>query len=336
MDSGVQGFDIIGDIHGCAYLLEQLLDELGYRVDPWSGVFKHSSRKAIFVGDLIDRGPSQRQVLEIVKGMVDEDAAQIVMGNHEFNALAYGMQDPKSGEYLRRHSAKNRLQHEAFLTQLTEAERDHYLAWFRTFPLWLDLGKLRVVHACWHEPSIRLIEKRLGGNRFKSLAELTKAATRSDSQRSLYRSVEVVLKGPELRLDRYKAMPFKDKDGHERSEARIRWWKAGATTLCELAEIPSGSLTAHGQSYGELPEVTVSQRDRSFAYNGSVPVFYGHYWRRNEPLEHEDWTKFTACVDFSAVKGGTMVAYRWNGESKIDRRNYHPHGHAVVGRHPSV
>ena len=67
----IEGYDIIGDVHGCAYLLEDLLDALGYRIDPWSGVYRHRSRHAIFVGDLIDRGPSQLRVLQIVKGMVD-------------------------------------------------------------------------------------------------------------------------------------------------------------------------------------------------------------------------------------------------------------------------
>jgi hypothetical protein len=70
------GFDIIGDVHGCAFKLEALLKDLGYRLDPWSGVFRHDSRQAIFVGDLIDRGPSQLRVLEVVKGMVDSGSAQ--------------------------------------------------------------------------------------------------------------------------------------------------------------------------------------------------------------------------------------------------------------------
>ena len=61
---------------------------------------------------------------------------------------------------------------------------------------------------------------------------------------------------------------------------------------------------------------------RSYVYDGTVPVFYGHYWRHGEPEHLHDWTDYTACVDFSAVKGGALTAYRWSGESRIDPRHY--------------
>ena len=51
------GFDIIGDVHGCADELERLLDQLGYRIDPVTGAYRHGTRHALFVGDLVDRGP---------------------------------------------------------------------------------------------------------------------------------------------------------------------------------------------------------------------------------------------------------------------------------------
>ena len=55
----------------------------------WTGAYWHPARQAIFVGDLIDRGDDQLRVLEIVNGMVEGGSAQIVMGNHEFNAIGY-------------------------------------------------------------------------------------------------------------------------------------------------------------------------------------------------------------------------------------------------------
>ncbi|WP_293017708.1 metallophosphoesterase, partial [Mycolicibacterium sp.] len=104
------GYDIIGDIHGCADPLESLLDAMGYRYT--DGAFRHPSRQAVFVGDLVDRGPQQLRVLETVKAMVDAGSAQITMGNHEFNAICYCI--PRAdGDYLRRHSDKNAHQHRA-------------------------------------------------------------------------------------------------------------------------------------------------------------------------------------------------------------------------------
>jgi hypothetical protein len=79
--------DFIGDIHGHADKLRALLKRLGYEQS--GGVYGSPDRRAIFVGDLIDRGPAIGEVMEIVAGMVRASVAQIVMGNHEFNALCY-------------------------------------------------------------------------------------------------------------------------------------------------------------------------------------------------------------------------------------------------------
>jgi hypothetical protein len=329
-----QGYDIIGDVHGCADELEELLGNLGYSFV--SGVYWHADRTVIFVGDLIDRGPSQLRVLEVVKAMVDAGSAQIVMGNHEFNALAYAAEDPQCpGTFLRRHDPKNAGQHGAFLGQLNVEQKSSYLAWFRTFPLWLDLGELRIVHACWHQPSIDLIEQQLGGNRFSSIDLFATAARATDVPSSLFAAIEIILKGPELDLGKYGAKKFKDKDGNIRQQARVKWWRSGATTLQQLAEVPLNSTDDAGQPYGVLPDVLVDDIDRSYSYEGPTPVFYGHYWRTGEPVQHEDWTRSTACVDFSAVNGGTMVAYRWNSESTIDWRHYYPHGRSLIENAPT-
>jgi hypothetical protein len=103
----MSGFDIIGDVHGCADMLKGLLHRLQY--EQRDGVFQHPRRKAIFVGDLIDRGSQQIETLEIVRSMVEFESAQIVMGNHEFNAISYATPNPEiPGEFMRQHSDKNR------------------------------------------------------------------------------------------------------------------------------------------------------------------------------------------------------------------------------------
>ncbi len=62
-------YDFIGDIHGHADKLEALLEKMGYSKK--DGVYQHSTRKAFFVGDYIDRGPKIREPLEIVRGMIE-------------------------------------------------------------------------------------------------------------------------------------------------------------------------------------------------------------------------------------------------------------------------
>ncbi|MCE5288438.1 MAG: metallophosphoesterase [Nocardiaceae bacterium] len=310
----LNGYDIIGDVHGCASALEDLLTKLDYVED---GAYAHPTRKAIFVGDLIDRGPEHVRALEIVKGMVDAGTALIAMGNHEFNAIAYATADPDSpGEYLRRHTAANGRQHHAFLTQLTPDQREYYIDWFMTIPLWLDLGDLRVVHACWDSASLSYLEQELGGSRFTSTDQIVRSS-RSDDP--LFTRVETVLKGPEISLASHRQASYVDKDGHVRSRARLRWWHEGPATLRGLAEMGGNFRTEDGQPYPALPDTAVPT---SGSYTDQVPVFYGHYWRQGSPEYGHDYTTYTACVDFSAVRGGRMTAYRWSGEEKIAARNY--------------
>jgi len=89
-------FDIIGDIHGCCGELELLLETLGYKVladtpvDPvWgSKVYGHpEGRKAIFLGDIVDRGPRVLDALRIVRNMVKAGAAHCVPGNHDMKLM---------------------------------------------------------------------------------------------------------------------------------------------------------------------------------------------------------------------------------------------------------
>lgn len=135
-------FDIIGDVHGCAEELQSLLNLLSYAPDE-AQVWRHPlGRRAVFVGDLVDRGPRVVDVLRLVMDMTTAGCALCVMGNHEFKLLRYlrgrkvntsnglshtlAQMGQESGDF--RHELK------AFLSQLVV----HYI---------LDEGKLVVAHA---------------------------------------------------------------------------------------------------------------------------------------------------------------------------------------------
>ncbi|MFJ7291455.1 polynucleotide kinase-phosphatase [Streptomyces collinus] len=130
-------FDIIGDIHGCAAELESLLGKLGY-VD---GVHPEG-RTAVFVGDLVDRGPDSPGVLRRVMAMVKSGNALCVPGNHE----------NKYGRYLR----GRKVQHTHGLAETIEqmtGESEEFVAEVREFldglvsHYVLDGGRLVVCHA---------------------------------------------------------------------------------------------------------------------------------------------------------------------------------------------
>jgi protein phosphatase len=138
-------FDIIGDVHGCFDELVGLLEELDYTIAAQDGSYHvqpPDDRKAVFVGDLVDRGPKTPDVLRLVMGMVEADKAICVPGNHDVKLqralrgrrvkIAHGLAE--SLEQLEAESPEFRDQVAEFIFKRTS----HYI---------LDGGKLVVAHA---------------------------------------------------------------------------------------------------------------------------------------------------------------------------------------------
>ncbi|MFP8961073.1 polynucleotide kinase-phosphatase [Streptomyces nanhaiensis] len=95
-------FDIVGDVHGCRAELEALLGRLGYAIERDAAgravdASHPEGRTAVFVGDLVDRGPDSPGVLRLVMGMVAAGHALCVPGNHE----------NKLGRYLRGRNVRH-------------------------------------------------------------------------------------------------------------------------------------------------------------------------------------------------------------------------------------
>lgn len=301
------GYDLIGDIHGHLAPLEALLTRLGYvrGDDGW----RHRDRQVIFLGDFVDRGPDQRAVVNLAREMVAAGSALAVMGNHELNALAFHTEDPKQpGTWLRRRTNKNIRHHLAFLQDYLsdkqrEAELDDVLRWFMELPLFLDLGDLRVVHACWDPEAIATLRPRLAQGNQLTPDLLVDAC---DHDRPEFRAIEILLKGKEVKLPEDHS--FRDKDGVARQRIRIRWWEPGPHTYRSLFMGPE-SAEAH------IPDRPVST-DYQLEYGpDEPPVFLGHYWLDGEPAPLTD---NVACLDYSVARaGGQLVAYRWDGEQTL-------------------
>ncbi len=306
-------YDIIGDIHGHAEELVFLLEQLGYDRHR-GGVYSHPTRKAIFVGDLIDRGPKIREALQIVRGMVDGGHAKCLMGNHEFNALAYHTRHPRDpNRFLRKHDAregKNVRQHFQTLLQVPPHELYEYLNWFRTLPLWLDLGEIRAVHACWDAQAMARIQKEWnldGGITTEFLTEATNPET------ALFDAVEDVLKGKELDLP--EGVFFHDKDGHRRRKLRVKWYESPENQTFHTYAFQSG------ESFPNDP-LPLGIKQKIIPYSpDEPPVFFGHYWLHAETPN--SLGPNVVCLDFSVAKCGMLCAYRWNGEQKVSEENFH-------------
>jgi hypothetical protein len=303
-------YDIIGDTHGHANELQHLLEKLGYTRS--RGYYTHPTRQVIFVGDFIDRGPKIRELLGMVRPMVENGAALAVMGNHEFNALAYHTEDKTSpGEYLRRHSAKNVKQHAKTVEQLSASELKSNLNWFRTLPIWLDLAGLRVVHACWDQRHIDMIQAGLELHGGMTDSFLHAALNESDVD-GWFPSVDAILKGKEAKLP--EGHSFFDKDGHERTSARTRWYLSP-----ENQNYRTYLLESHGIRCEEPLHAAVVEAAEPYPV-AAKPVFVGHYWlSEKQPalLAHN-----VACLDYSVAKGGFLCAYRWDGEQCLSNDKF--------------
>jgi polynucleotide kinase-phosphatase len=135
-------FDIIGDVHGCAGELRELLELLGWATDD-RGVYRHpQGRMAVFLGDLVDRGPDTPGALRIAMDMVEAGTALCVPGNHEAKLsrwlhgkrakLSHGLK--QSVEQLEREPEAFRARVRDFI----DSRVSHYR---------LDGGRLVVAHA---------------------------------------------------------------------------------------------------------------------------------------------------------------------------------------------
>jgi len=142
-------FDIIGDVHGCASELEELLAALGYAV-AWGETLGERSvvvtpptgRKAVFLGDLVDRGPNSPDCLRIAMSMVTAGSGYCIQGNHERKfgrwldgrkvTIAHGLQ-----QTIDQYEATDR-GFKAAVRPFVDDLRSH---------LWLDGGRLAVAHA---------------------------------------------------------------------------------------------------------------------------------------------------------------------------------------------
>lgn len=304
-------FDIIGDIHGHAAALERLLIKLGYHLgaDGW----QQTGRKVIFLGDFIDRGPEQMKTIQIVQKMVENDHALAVMGNHEFNAIAWATTDSNHpSEFLRAHTQKNLSQHQVFLNDIGAGSRAHHktIDWFKELPLFLDLNDIRIVHACWHQEHLQTLTPYLD-NKAVAYNASWRALCRDGTE--AFEAVETILKGMEIPLPL--GVEFTDKDGHIRKRTRTHWWLTDDDlTYRDLAMV-------HSDIIKQIPHDPVPPHLQP-GYDGLKPLFIGHYWMSGKP---HLISKHIACLDWSIAASDNpkakLCAYRWNGESELSAEN---------------
>jgi hypothetical protein len=306
-----QGYDLIGDVHGCANTLIKLLTQMGYsRVN---GVYQHRHRKAIFVGDLVDRGPNIRLTCHIVRDMVEAGHAELLMGNHEYNVVTYcteapaGMRQP----YLRPHTQRNTRIVEQTLEQFANYphEFNEFLDWFVELPLFMECDHFRVVHACWDQTMIDEFIARYGGNQIQK--DMLVESIDTDS--FLFKFLDRTLRGTQLKLPDGRSMTAKD--GFMRQFFRTNFWTENPQRYDDVIFQPDPlpvDLQHHPLSDQEKKKLLHYRAEEK-------PLFFGHYWMAGIPAPV---TPNIACLDYSAVKYGRLVAYRMDMEAHLQRNKF--------------
>jgi len=138
-------FDLIGDVHGCARELDLLLVRMGWEAHR-DGAWTHpEGRTAVFLGDVVDRGPDICRAMKRVTAMNAAGTALFVPGNHDERFVGFLM----GGEPPADYGLEDTLDQ---LERLGEAERsdliEAFLRMYMEAPpyLWLDGGRLAAVH----------------------------------------------------------------------------------------------------------------------------------------------------------------------------------------------
>lgn len=302
-------YDIIGDVHGCAQALEQLLALMGYR--KLGGVWQHPQRMAVFLGDIIDRGPQIRQSLELVYLMVEQGHAHCLMGNHEYYALAW--HTPTASGFVRDHNDRHASLWQATAEQFASHAADwrSYLDWFASLPLFLENQRCRMVHACWDDELISAVREQFAGSRVD--LDFVRASAVRDSFE--HRVFNRLLRGINLRLP--DGQSIQGQDGLTRGFFRAKFWEEEQPpqTWSELAFQPDPLPAATANQ--PLPAGYYQQLIRHGRDNPML--FVGHYWRDGQP---GPILPNLACLDYSAVNGGRLVAYRLGDEQRINPDNF--------------
>lgn len=291
--------DVVGDVHGEIDALRELLHaRLGYRPD---GTHP-AGRRAVFVGDLVDRGEDSLAVAWLVRGWLAAGRAACVLGNHELNLLLGKRRSGNEWFYGDEQALTGAGSLIAQRVLGTEAERAELLEFLDGLPLALERDDLRVVHACWERESVGALRAGRGSarERFHAAREHVESALlargvhpdmiEADVERQNANPVAVCTSG----LERPATAAFRA-GGRMRRVERLAWWQE---------------------------------------YEDSAAVVFGHYWRslaaadwpvsrgpdlfRDTPPEAALGPRRNAfCVDFG-------VGYRNSGRARGDpqgRRN---------------
>jgi len=278
---------IIGDIHGEADLLRQLLA----RIDPDDDL--------IFVGDLIDRGHDNRGVVKTVRTLVESGRAICLMGNHELSAVLYHTRG-QDGAWLREHTDVTQQKHAAFLRDYPVGDPDtqDVIDWFKGLPVFIERPNLRVIHAQWDAASIDRLRK--SGGEQGSLP--TDWIDRWQNDPGFQSALETLTSGQQFPLPH--GQTYVDKSGHKKRDVRLSWWNA------RDAKRLSGQIAGPTERQQRFDMYPAKHVPHAFYPANAPTIVFGHYsLDDDQPVRAPN----VICVDHTRREGGPLTAWRTDG-----------------------
>ncbi len=284
----MSGWDIIGDIHGDAVTLQKLLQHLGYS----NGVHPEG-RQLLSLGDVINRGHGQREVITLVKEWMPER----IKGNHELSLERYLYRTANG--YLRPHTPANAKYHAKFFEEIplgSDALKD-VLDLIKTMRLYFRGPGFNAVHACWSEEIFKACAPYLDEK--GQITEEAYPFLDEEVYPDSFALFDTITAGPIYKLP--PSAHYQSPTGNVKSSTHIFWWETDEPRekqVNEGSQFAAALTDAHWREIGGI-------KARFARAARETPLFIGHYFLPGEPRL---LTPTLACLDF---RGG-ITAYRWN------------------------
>lgn len=307
----MDGYDIFGDIHGYADQLIAALKHLGY--EKRGGIYQHPARKAIFLGDIINKGPQIKEAYKIVRAMVESQQGQAVIGNHEYSLLnMFRRKGGPSEKVIFKEVSRASSTISAF--ENDESGFEELLQWIQTLPLFLDLGEIRLAHAAWLKKDIQFLQSHYPENVLSDrliMATQMEYSEEADTLWRLFNGVEIDPVTGELNH------PWNE----NRDDAlRLKWWEGIDKGDLEELLVRDKEISLSKLPLSREVETIMSE------YPETAPIlFLGHYClSADEAFMKPNLAILDSCV----YKSGLLAVYRWSGEQELRETNlYHFKGH---------
>ena len=176
-------------------------------------------------------------------------------------------------------------------------------------PLFLEKPGFRVVHACWDEALIQRYKQEYGKNTVD--VNFMRASVDEDSFPGLF--MDRLTRGTDMPLPA--GVEVLGRDGVSRDRFRTKFWSQSANTYADVVFQPDPL-----PDYMLYTPLSDEEKSRLITYGEEQPpVFVGHYWLQGRP---RILMPNIACLDYSAVKYGRLVAYRYDGEHRLENDKF--------------